>query len=155
MVGLYRNMQVCFGLYQIIVLFPILLDVFTVFGTLLLVWIGWNIFIAKGEHISIQNKQNIPTFTQGALMQWLNPKAWIAAVAGTALFSSQHQTFYLIIFIVIYFVVCYLSLIVWGYLGEKMAHFLNQGNRAELFNKLMGLVLIIISLEMCWSHFIV
>ena len=43
---------VCFGLYQVIVLFPILLDVITVLGTALLLWIGWNVLSAKGGEYS-------------------------------------------------------------------------------------------------------
>nr|WP_227591467.1 LysE family translocator [Acinetobacter sp. Marseille-Q1620] len=144
---------VCFGLYQIIVLYPLLLDFITVFGSMLLVWIGWNIFKAKGQQITVQQNTKIPSFVEGALMQWLNPKAWIAAVAGTALFSSQHSVYYLAVFILIYFIVCYLSLMVWGVLGEKLAGFLNQGNRARIFNMLMGFALIVISLDMCWKHF--
>lgn len=144
---------VCFGLYQIIVIYPILLDIFTVLGTLLLVWIGWNIFRAKAEKISVKDNAQIPTFMQGALLQWLNPKAWIAAVAGTAIFSSEHSAYILLLFVLIYFVVCYLSLMVWGIVGEKLAVFLNQGERAHIFNMLMGIVLIMISLQMCWGYF--
>lgn len=147
--------SVCFGLYQMIVIYPVLLDVITILGTVLLLWIGLNILRAKGTVISsqYQDEVKIPTFIQGALMQWLNPKAWIAAVAGTGLFSTGHIHAVLLVFVVIYFVVCYLSLLLWGIAGEKLASFLNTGNRARLFNIVMGLLLILISLEMCWRYF--
>ncbi|MEJ5137231.1 MULTISPECIES: LysE family translocator [Acinetobacter] len=147
--------SVCFGLYQMIVVYPVLLDVITILGTVLLLWIGLNILRAKGTVISSQSQDEvkIPTFIQGALMQWLNPKAWIAAVAGTGLFSTGHIHAVLLVFVVIYFVVCYLSLLLWGIAGEKLASFLNTGNRARLFNIVMGLLLILISLEMCWRYF--
>ena len=147
--------SVCFGLYQMIVIYPVLLDVITILGTVLLLWIGLNILRAKGAVISSQSQDEvkIPTFIQGALMQWLNPKAWIAAVAGTGLFSTGHIHAVLLVFVAIYFVVCYLSLVLWGIAGEKLASFLNTGNRARLFNIVMGLLLILISLEMCWRYF--
>lgn len=147
--------SVCFGLYQMIVIYPVLLDVITILGTVLLLWIGLNILRAEGTVISSQSQDEvkIPTFIQGALMQWLNPKAWIAAVAGTGLFSTGHIHAVLLIFVVIYFVVCYLSLLLWGIAGEKLASFLNTGNRARLFNIVMGVLLILISLEMCWRYF--
>lgn len=147
--------SVCFGLYQMIVIYPVLLDVITILGTVLLLWIGLNILRAKGTVISSQSQDEvkIPTFIQGALMQWLNPKAWIAAVAGTGLFSTGHIHAVLLVFVAIYFVVCYLSLVLWGIAGEKLASFLNTGNRARLFNIVMGLLLILISLEMCWRYF--
>lgn len=146
---------VCFGLYQVISLYPILLNIITVLGTVLLVWMGWNIARAQGD--SIQTNQlelpKAPTFMQGVLLQWLNPKAWIAAVSGTALFSASHNAFYLLLFILIYFVVCYLSLLVWGYAGQKLAVFLNQGSRMGLLNMAMGVLLMFIALQMSWSHF--
>lgn len=148
-------MAVCFGLYQVIVIFPILLDAITLLGTGLLIWIGWNILWAEGASIE-PNKDRLdkaPTFMQGALMQWLNPKAWIAAVSGTALFSAQQNISYLILFVLIYFVVCYMSLLIWGYAGEKVAHFLNKGKRARTINILMGTALMLISLQIFWSHF--
>lgn len=146
---------ICFGLYQIIVLNPLLLDVITVLGTILLVWIGWNILKAQPQTITVehQSTHQIPTFMQGALMQWLNPKAWIAAVSGTALFSASKNSVYLALFILIYFMVCYISLWIWGYAGEKLTHFLNEGHRARVLNIVMGLVLIFISLHMCWVYF--
>ena len=122
---------VCFGLYQVISLYPILLNIITVLGTVLFVWMGWNIARAQGESIQTDQLElpKAPSFMQGALLQWLNPKAWIAAVSGTALFSASHNALYLLLFILIYFVVCYLSLLIWGYAGQKLAVFLNQGSR--------------------------
>ncbi|MDV2468822.1 LysE family translocator [Acinetobacter chinensis] len=158
--------SVCFGLYQFIMIYPVLLNVISLLGTALLVWIGFNILMAKGERItgdissteqSVSSEKSmtaqVPGFMQGALMQWLNPKAWIAAVAGTALFSASQNPKILVLFILIYFVVCYLSLWIWGVAGELLAAFLNTGHRARIFNIVMGLVLIVISLHMCWTHF--
>lgn len=147
---------VCFGLYQLLVIYPVLLDGICILGTALLIWIGWSIFTADGEKIQTteQEKVAMPSFMQGVLMQWLNPKAWIAAVSGTALFSASHNQFYLAVFVLIYFIVCYLSLLIWGIAGQQLAGFLNEKHHAKIFNMLMGAVLIGISLQMCWQHFI-
>ena len=147
--------SVCFGLYQIIVMYPLLLDAIALFGTALLVWIGWNILKAKTDAIDVENleHQRVPTFMKGALMQWLNPKAWIAAVSGTALFSASAQPKALAIFVLIYFLTCYFSLLIWGYAGDKLAHFLNEPIKARIFNVVMGTLLIGIALHMYWSHF--
>lgn len=148
---------VCFGLYQVIEQYPILVHVITTLGTVLLLWMGWKIATTQGQSIETDHPElsNAPTFMQGFLLQWLNPKAWIAAVSGTALFSASQNAFYLSLFVLIYFVVCYLSLFVWGYVGEKLAVFLNQGSRMRLFNLLMGGLLMLIAVQMSWSHFAV
>lgn len=124
---------VCFGLYQIILQFPMLLDIIAILGTILLVWIAWQMMSAKGEAISVdqQTLKSVPSFMQGALMQWLNPKAWIAAVSGTALFSASQNSMDLVVFILIYFVVCYISLIIWGIVGSQLAVLLNTPYRAK------------------------
>ena len=93
-----------------------------------------------------------PSFGYGALMQWLNPKAWIAAFAGASLFSVRHNPYDLIIFVSIYFVVCYISLLIWGLLGEKMAQFLNQSHRVKILNRVMGIILILIAADIGLSR---
>ena len=47
----------------------------------------------------------------------------------------------------------YLSLLIWGYAGQKLAVFLNQGSRMRVFNMVMGVLLMFIALQMSWSHF--
>ena len=49
---------VCFGLYQILVIFPILLDVIAILGTLLLFWMGWKIASAQGAKIQTGEQQD-------------------------------------------------------------------------------------------------
>lgn len=145
---------VCFGLFQFLQLYPILMDFITLAGTALLLWMGWKIISAKSTAIHANPVGDPPSFKHGVLMQWLNPKAWIAAVAGTALFSSSGDPQDLLYFVLIYFIVCYLSLILWGIAGDYFSEYLNKGQRAKILNLMMGTVLIIISLEICWSHFV-
>lgn len=144
---------VCFGLAQLFNHYPILLNLITAAGSLLLIWMGWRIFGAAPEPVNIQTTTKAPNFMQGALMQWLNPKAWIAAFAGAAAFSVRQKDSDLILFIIIYFVVCYLSLLGWAILGEKMAVFLNHCHRVKIMNRIMGLALIIIAVDIGLSRF--
>lgn len=145
---------VCFGLSQIFQSFPVLMDILTCAGVLLLIWMGYTIFRSTPEAVAVQQKNKIPSFSYGVLMQWLNPKAWIAAFAGASLFSVRQNPYDLVAFISIYFVVCYLSLSVWGVLGEKMAQFLSQSHRVKMINRVMGIILILIALDIGLNHFI-
>ena len=98
-------------------------------------------------------KQQQPTFIQGFLLQWLNPKAWIASVAGVSLFSvpDSHQAF--LTFSFVYFVVCYLSLFTWSVFGDKVTVVLNSEFRLRLFNRLMGGLLVITAIFLLYSQF--
>ena len=94
-----------------------------------------------------------PGFAHGFLLQWLNPKAWIAAAAGTALFAQAAVPHALWTFIGIYFVVCYASLALWAWAGGVLSPFLQQGQRMRGFNVLMGVLLCLTAVFMLWQQF--
>jgi threonine/homoserine/homoserine lactone efflux protein len=129
-----------FGLMQVFAAMPVLLTWLGVAGALFIVYIGYRIATAPPE-LSPEHGQ-APTFLQGALLQWLNPKAWIACAAGVSMFASPTSTRPLLVFIGIYFVICYLSLAVWAVLGERVAVLLGTPQRIRVFNRLMGGLLI-------------
>ena len=94
-----------------------------------------------------------PSFVHGFLLQWLNPKAWIAAAAGTALFAQAAVPHALWTFIGIYFVVCYASLALWAWAGGVLSPFLQQGQRMRGFNVVMGVLLCLMAVFMLWQQF--
>ena len=94
-----------------------------------------------------------PGFAHGFLLQWLNPKAWIAAAAGTALFAQAAVPHALWTFIGIYFFVCYASLALWAWAGGVLSPFLQQGQRMRGFNVLMGVLLCLTAVFMLWQQF--
>ena len=89
----------------------------------------------------------------GFLLQWLNPKAWIAAAAGTALFAQAAVPHALWTFIGIYFVVCYASLALWAWAGGVLSPFLQQGQRMRGFSVVMGVLLCLTAVFMLWQQF--
>jgi threonine/homoserine/homoserine lactone efflux protein len=99
-------------------------------------------------------KEKLPTFIQGFLLQWLNPKAWVACVAGVSLFSEPNDNAVFLTFSFVYFVVCYLALFSWSVLGDKVTIFLNSQFRLKAFNLLMGGLLIVTACFLLYSQFI-
>jgi threonine/homoserine/homoserine lactone efflux protein len=99
-------------------------------------------------------KEKLPTFIQGFILQWLNPKAWIACVAGVSLFSVPNDNAVFLTFLFIYFVVCYLALFSWSVLGDQVTLFLNSELRLKVFNRLMGGLLIVTACFLLYSQFI-
>jgi threonine/homoserine/homoserine lactone efflux protein len=73
------------------------------------------------------------------LLQWLNPKAWIACASGVALFSEPVNAFYTDGLYIIYFLVCYISLAAWAVLGNNVSILLSSAQRIRVFNVLMGI----------------
>lgn len=140
-----------FGFYEVINLYPSILEYLAIAGSLYIMYMGYLIGSSRPE-LDIQ-KQKQPTFMQGFLLQWLNPKAWIACVAGVSLFSAPENKEVFLTFSLVYFVVCYLSLFSWSVLGDKVKVFLSSESRLKLFNLLMGGLLIITAIFLLYSQF--
>ena len=138
------------GFYKIINLYPFFLKYLAGAGSLFIIYMGYLIATSKPE-LNIE-EQRQPTFIQGFLMQWLNPKAWIACVAGVSIFSNPDENITFFTFSAIYFLVCYLSLFSWSILGDKVTIFLNSEFRLNIFNKLMGGLLIVTALFLLYSQ---
>jgi len=142
-VGLFFN--------KLIEAYPSLLTFISVAGVLYIIYMGYKIASSHPE-IKVK-KTDIPKFYEGFLLQWLNPKAWIACVSGVSIFSSPNHSGSFFIFVSIYFVVCYVSLAIWAFLGEKIAFLLKTQLRLRLFNLLTGLLLIVTAVYIGYTHF--
>lgn len=134
-------MFVGFGFIKIIQAYPLLFDYLSFAGSAFILYVGYKIVTAPSSEIEVKNDKNIPKFYEGFLLQWLNPKAWIAAASGISMFSSTNH--HLLAFIVIYFLICYACLSVWAILGNAATMLLKFNNGLSFFNKGMGLVLIV------------
>lgn len=130
-----------FGFYTIIEQHPLFFKYLNVAGSAFIIYIGYKIATSQAE-LSL-TKSEAPGFIQGFLLQWLNPKAWIACASGVVIFSEPSNNFPMIVFITIYFLVCYLSLAAWAVLGKNISTLLNSAGRTRAFNLCMGGTLII------------
>ena len=130
---------IAFGFSTILLDYPNFLKYLGFFGALFIMYMGYKI-ASSIPRLEIDDEKKTLKFFEGFLLQWLNPKAWIACISGVSMFSTSSTS--LIIFVVIYFIVCYLSLCFWGILGQKARVFLNTNFKLKVFNILMGSILI-------------
>lgn len=140
-----------FGFSLFIKAHPFFLIYLAIVGSLYIIYMGYKIASSKSE-LEI-NKKNPPKFYEGFLLQWINPKAWIACVSGASIFSSAKSYDPFLTFTIIYFVVCYLSLGVWAIFGDKVSYLLKDHFRLRVFNFTMGLLLMITAGYLCYSQF--
>lgn len=143
---------VSFGLMQFIEAYPLLLTYLELAGSAFIIYIGYKIATASPE--ILLEKQSAPSFGQGFLLQWLNPKAWIACASGAAMFSDPSTQAPLITFIVIYFLICYASLAAWAVLGDRVSLVLNSPLRIRVFNAMMGGLLIASALYVLYRQWV-
>lgn len=128
------------GLHQVLKHFPVLADIIRVCGMGFLVYLAWKLAMDDGR-LTPDKPAICPSFWNGAAMQWLNPKAWLAAVAGMGAFVADGEARLMGVFALIYFVVCYLSIACWAYAGACLAGWLREPQRIRVFNRTMAALL--------------
>lgn len=145
---------VALGLGETLQAYPHLMTVMTWAGALFIVYVGVSMIRAAATASLGKGNQNLalPKFSQGFVMQWLNPKAWIACAAGTSMFASAAVVQPLPNFIVICFVVCYASLALWAVLGDRLSRWLTHPKVMCAFYWVMGGLLVLTAVSMLWQH---
>ncbi len=141
---------IALGLSNIFTSYPHLFVILEVIGAFFIIYIGYKIASAKGALDFKEEQPKRLKFYEGFLLQWLNPKAWIASISGVSMFALDETS--LVIFVTMYFFVCYLSLSFWGVLGQKVTIFLNTNRRLLIFNRIMGTLLIFSALSLLFAH---
>lgn len=138
----FTLLLLCIGLgfYKIIQSYPGFLTYLALGGSLYIAYMGYKIALSKPE-IDIKEEQ-APKFREGFILQWINPKAWIACVSGVSIFSKADSYSQFLVFSGIYFLVCYGSLGLWAILGQQLSNLLKNYFLLRLFNLIMGVTLV-------------
>ena len=127
------------------------LRLLAILGSCYIVYLGYCVVSAKPE-IKVEKKSR-PGWWQGAMLQWLNPKAWTACLAGVSLFDLADSIPMLLLFVSLYFVICYASIASWALVGARMKDLLSNKDKVQIFNMLMGGMLILVALYLLLLQF--
>lgn len=89
-----------------------------------------------------------PRFVDGALVQILNPKAWLWSLSGISLYvagtdtpARSHPLMLLGLFCLLSFAMCFLGVGTWAVLGHLIRRLLGSARRQKWFNRIMGGIL--------------
>ncbi len=111
--------------------------------------------IARAEPATSSNNQHSqpPSLTQGALSQYLNPKAWLVALSGASVFvvNQGPLQLYLVAFCLISFAACFTGISLWAATGEWIGRYLHNVEHQRCFNRLMASLLCATVLSMLLS----
>lgn len=129
------------GLYQVMQQFPALNQILQMGGIAFLLWLSYLLIKDNGE-ISEQDQQKAPGFMTGAIMQWLNPKAWLASASGIAAYTASGELNEVLIFAAIYLPVCWLSLCCWVYAGAFLRRHVHNAAMMRVINRSLAGLLI-------------
>lgn len=128
------------GLHEVLSMWPALTQVVQIAGVAFLLFMAWKLASDNGE---LQSKEasTAPSMLYGAVMQWLNPKARLACIAGMGAFVADGDTSLVWQFAAVYLVICYLSVACWAYAGTFLKQYLNNARNLRWFNRTMALLL--------------
>ena len=128
------------GLYELLERAPILMRGIQWGGVAFLLYMAWRLAVDDGR-LEPATAGNGPSLLDGALMQWLNPKAWLASVAGMGLFAANGDVLRVWLFAGLYFVICYGSIACWAGAGAFLSRYLQEPGRVRWLNRTMALLL--------------
>lgn len=137
------------GLNQLFELWPALFTVLRWAGIGFLLYLSFLLARSDGELSPDHIKA--PGFWTGALMQWLNPKAWLASAAGISTYAPNGELQILIIFTALYAVICWLSLSSWVVAGAFFRETIHQPKYLKRFNQLLALLLFLSCIVVIFS----
>ncbi|OSM95889.1 MULTISPECIES: LysE family translocator [Lonsdalea] len=148
MVGIMIGMQsvlllAALGLGSLILLYPSLHLALKILGSAYLLWLAFKIASARYEKLDTQTAPPRPMpLYQGALLQFLNPKAWLMALGAVAGFSLSRGEYVgsVIAISIAMFSVNLIAGIVWLGFGTMIGKMLRSRRAWRIFNLFMGLL---------------
>ncbi|WP_034856867.1 LysE family translocator [Sinorhizobium sojae] len=129
-----------FGIAEVLLRWPGATRLIGGAGVAFLLYLAWNLWVSDGR-TSAGLATQPPSIAAGFTQQWLNPKAWIAAIAGMGAFGTGGGTLRICLFAALYFAICYASIAAWAYAGARLRHYLDDARRVRAFNRAMAALL--------------
>lgn len=128
------------GLHEFLTHWPHLARAIHWSGVAFLLFMAYKLATDNGR-LGVDEAIKGPSVVYGAAMQWLNPKAWLASLAGMGAYAANGESMLVWQFTVLYSVICYGSIACWAYAGTFLRQYLRDPKRVRLFNRLMALLL--------------
>ncbi|MBP2548703.1 threonine/homoserine/homoserine lactone efflux protein [Neorhizobium galegae] len=136
-------LAVGFGLGALITAWPPIGLALKIAGGGYLLYLAWRIGTSRAVPDGQTDAARPLTLLESAAFQWVNPKAWIAAMTAMAAYSRADNPFASILLITVVISIVNLpSVAVWAGFGVVLRQFLTQPSRVKWFNIAMGVLLV-------------
>lgn len=130
------------GLGRIFEIYPAAYSVLRIAGAAYMLWLAYRIAISGPAKESGASGTPM-NFIQGALFQWVNPKAWIMAITAIATYTSPGAYGWTVAVVALTFaIVGGPSSLTWTLFGAGLRRLLNDPRYHRLFNVTMALLLV-------------
>lgn len=132
------------GLDQIFKQLPILFSALKILGCGYLLYLAWKIaFMTVDTNARSDNKKPL-TYLQGALFQWVNPKAWVMCLSAISLFTDIEQAMLpqILAMGLTFMVIGAFTVGCWMVAGSKINSLLAKPHQQRIFNVSMAAFLV-------------
>ena len=130
------------GLMQLFDAWPPSYFVLKVLSAAYMLWLAWKIaHSASPEGMSAGAKPM--TFTQAALFQWVNPKAWTMALSAITLYAPGREFISVLLVAIVFGGINLPTVSTWTILGQKLRVILSNPRRLTIFNWTMAALLVV------------
>lgn len=130
------------GLVQVFDSFPAGYQTLKVLSVLYLIYLAYTIATAATPNEQAGVKGRLFSFSQAALFQWINPKAWTMTLTATNVYAPSQDTQAVLSVAIIFGVINLPSVSAWTAMGLQLKHLLNSQLRLKVFNYSMATLLI-------------
>ncbi len=133
-----------FGLGALLERMPVLYLALKFAGGVYLVYLAWRIAMARSIGEGGKARARPMSFVEAAAFQWVNPKAWVMAIAAMATFTNPDSlTLSTILVALVFFFVNIPSASIWTVCGAMLREWLNHPTRLKIFNISMAILLVV------------
>ena len=131
------------GFSVVFEMYPLFHEVIKVLGVAYLLYLAWLIASSSPTSLDIENSKPL-SFTQAALFQWVNPKAWVMATGAVSAYTSvSSDIFSQVIFIALaFFIVAFPCVGIWLVFGVGLKKYLHSPKHQKIFNLSMATLLV-------------
>ncbi|MBN7798595.1 LysE family translocator [Parahaliea mediterranea] len=132
-------LALCLGLHNLLMLLPAFEGVLRWSGVAFLLYLSLQLALADGR-LAGDAGGGAPGFLLGVAMQWLNPKAWLAIVAGVGAYTGG-QLSQALVFAALYLPICWLSLASWLCAGAWLRRYVQRPAVLVAVNRVLATLL--------------
>ena len=130
------------GLTHLFEAYPVSYLILKVCSVVYLLYLAYRIASAAPA-VRDSGKTDKPlTFSQAALFQWVNPKAWTMALTAISIYSPSQSWGAIVLVAVIFGAIALPSVSLWAVLGQQLRRLLHSPRYLRAFNLCMALMLV-------------
>ncbi|TCB76658.1 LysE family translocator [Acinetobacter sp. ANC 4173] len=147
----FQLMVIGLGLHQVFLHFPQFQFILSLIGSAYILWLAWKIASSGPLNTHLDEKPAMG-FLQGAVFQWLNPKAWMMSISTiTTYFAASQQSTDIAYAALILMLISIPCVGIWAITGKFLRQLLMQAKFAFMFNLSMAIALLIAVLPTCFQ----